>query len=227
MAAVFLVGYAIPPLVRDRLASPVPFTKLQVFAPRRTEKGGGGGRSRSVPREGQIPQRPMRRAFLPPMAAIDNPALPLEVAMLDGPDVRVAPSEVGDPLSRFKGRDFGSHGIDGMGNIPGGGYGPNAGFKSVAAVRQPRVTRPPQLIYRPEPEYSEEARKARFQGSVVLAVEIGLDGRASKIRVVRAAGLGLDEKAIEAVERWRFIPALEGDKPVAAPALIEVAFHLL
>jgi TonB family protein len=93
--------------------------------------------------------------------------------------------------------------------------------------RAPRITRPAQAIYKPEPEYSEEARKARFQGTVVLAIQIGVDGRPFNVLVVRGVGLGLDEKAVEAVMRWRFQPALEGDRPVAVPAVVEVGFHLL
>ena len=83
------------------------------------------------------------------------------------------------------------------------------------------------MIHQEEPEYSEEARKARFQGVVLLSIEIGIDGRTSKIRVVRGAGLGLDGRAVEAVSRWLFQPALAGDRPVAVPAVVEVGFHLL
>ena len=57
-----------------------------------------------------------------------------------------------------------------------------------------------------EPEYSEEARKAKYQGTVLLYIEVDTDGRATNIRVVRSLGLGLDEKAIEAVKKWKFKP---------------------
>ena len=63
------------------------------------------------------------------------------------------------------------------------------------------------IISKVEPSYSEEARKAKFQGTVVLSVTVGTDGRASHIQVQRSLGLGLDEKAIEAVKQWRFKPA--------------------
>ena len=62
---------------------------------------------------------------------------------------------------------------------------------------------------------------------MLLSIEIGIDGRASKIRVIRAAGLGLDERAVEAVSRWRFQPAVSGGRPVAVSAVVEVGFHLL
>ena len=78
-----------------------------------------------------------------------------------------------------------------------------------------------------EPEYSEDARKVHFQGTVVLTIEVDTNGLPSNIRVVRAIGLGLDERAVQAVEKWRFRPAMSGDHPVIAPALVEVSFHLL
>jgi TonB family protein len=78
-----------------------------------------------------------------------------------------------------------------------------------------------------EPEYSEEARKLKFQGTVLLAIDVDVNGSAVNIRVVRPAGLGLDERAIEAVRKWRFRPALSGDRPVVAPATVEVNFRLL
>ncbi len=90
-----------------------------------------------------------------------------------------------------------------------------------------RVTRGPQVLYQPEPEYSEEARKAHFQGTVVLSIEIDTNGNPRAIQVVRGVGLGLDEKAIQAVEQWKFRPAYSGDRAVVVEAQVEVSFHLL
>jgi TonB family protein len=86
---------------------------------------------------------------------------------------------------------------------------------------------PPRLLYRVEPEFSEEARKAKYQGVVVLYIDIDTKGRARNIRVARQLGLGLDEKAVEAVSEWRFRPAYLDGKPVVASAVVEVNFHLL
>src|SRR5205823_643487 len=86
---------------------------------------------------------------------------------------------------------------------------------------------PPRLIYKIEPEFSEEARKAKFQGTVVLAIEVDESGRAINMRVLSSPGLGLDQKAIEAVAQWRFRPALQGGKAVASSARVEVNFRLL
>jgi TonB family protein len=78
-----------------------------------------------------------------------------------------------------------------------------------------------------DPEFSEEARKAKYQGTVVLTIEVGADGKPHGIRIVSGLGLGLDEKAIEAVSQWKFKPAMRNGRPVPAPATIEVNFRLL
>jgi TonB family protein len=85
----------------------------------------------------------------------------------------------------------------------------------------------PQLLFKVEPEYSEEARKAKFQGTVLLYVEVDEKGLPRNIRVIRPLGLGLDQKAIEAVEKWKFSPGKKDGKPVPVQAQIEVNFRLL
>jgi TonB family protein len=83
------------------------------------------------------------------------------------------------------------------------------------------------VLYRVEPEFSEEARKAKYQGTVILTIEVGEDGTPKNLQIVHSLGLGLDEKAIEAVSRWKFKPASRNGRPVRAPATIEVNFRLL
>ncbi len=90
-----------------------------------------------------------------------------------------------------------------------------------------KLSRQPQVIYKVEPEYSEEARKMHFQGTVILAIDVDANGVPANMRVVRAVGLGLDERALQAVAKWKFRPAMSGDHAVTAPALVEVSFHLL
>ena len=85
----------------------------------------------------------------------------------------------------------------------------------------------PVATFQPDPEYSEEARKAKYQGEVWLTVIVGTDGRAHDIRVSRSLGLGLDEKAIESVKTWKFEPGKKDGVPVAVQISVEVAFHLL
>jgi len=85
----------------------------------------------------------------------------------------------------------------------------------------------PTLLYKVELEYSEEARQAKYQGTVVLYVEVDPSGSATNIKVVRGLGLGLDQQAIEAVRRWQFKPGYRDGKPVTVAATIEVNFRLL
>ncbi|HZL56245.1 MAG TPA: TonB family protein [Bryobacteraceae bacterium] len=85
----------------------------------------------------------------------------------------------------------------------------------------------PVVIYRKDPEYSEAARKAKYSGSVVLSVTVAASGQAADVKVIRALGLGLDEKAIEAVKQWRFRPGTKEGMPVSVQTQVEVSFRLL
>ncbi len=103
-----------------------------------------------------------------------------------------------------------------------------AGSQNVAVDRSvdPGITAP-RLISKVEPEYSLEARKAKFQGSVVLSVEVNASGQVTGAKVSKSLGLGLDEKAIEAVKQWRFEPGMKDGKPVATQAQVQLDFRLL
>jgi TonB family protein len=85
----------------------------------------------------------------------------------------------------------------------------------------------PQLQHKVEPELSEEARKAKLNGTVVLSIVVDTDGRVQDIEIVRGPGMGLEEKAIEAVQKWTFIPGREGCIPVKVRATVEVNFRAL
>jgi TonB family protein len=90
----------------------------------------------------------------------------------------------------------------------------------------PANTTSPVLIRKTEPEYTPEARAAKFQGTVVLSAIVSPDGEPRDFRVVRSLGMGLDEKAIECVKNWKFRPATKDSKPVAMYVTIEVNFRL-
>jgi TonB family protein len=157
----------------------------------------------------------------------DHPRLVLAVGLINAPDIDSALDAIGLPSGLLDGLSGGPGGPRGIGEGPGGNVGNGPGGVYSLAVSKAKLTRTPELIFKTEPEYSQEARRAHLQGSVKLRIDVGLDGRPVNIRVVQPMGLGLDEAAIEAVKRWRFRPALVGDKPVVAPALVEVGFHLL
>ena len=85
----------------------------------------------------------------------------------------------------------------------------------------------PSVLYQVEPQYSEEARKAKMSGVVTLDLIVDPDGHARNILVNHGTGLGLDEKAIEAVQKWRFNPGKNKGVAVKVRAQIEVNFRLL
>jgi TonB family protein len=84
----------------------------------------------------------------------------------------------------------------------------------------------PKVVFSPDPEYSEEARKAKLQGVCVLSIIVDPQGKPEDIKVARSLGMGLDEKAIEAVKRWKFKPAMKDGKPVAVAVNIQMVFRL-
>lgn len=200
--------------------------------------GGGGAQSTSPAKLGTLPKF-ARRQFTPPSATprAANPVLPMEptlIALADEhrPDFVLA--HLGDPLgtdspaSSGPGKRGGIGGGDGggVGNHRGPGYGPEDGG-GLSAIGSIGGTTAPRVLYRVEPEFSEEARKAKYQGTVILTIEVGEDGTPKNLQIVHSLGLGLDEKAIEAVSRWKFKPASRNGRPVRAPATIEVNFRLL
>jgi TonB family protein len=98
---------------------------------------------------------------------------------------------------------------------------------AVAVCLLLQASAPPRLLSRVQPEYTEEARKARLNGSISLYLMVQPDGQPADIRVIRPLGLGLDEKAIAAVAQWRFQPGLKDGQAVAVRATVEVSFNLL
>ena len=84
----------------------------------------------------------------------------------------------------------------------------------------------PRALDTPDPEYSEEARKAKYQGTVVLVADRRRQRTPAEIKVARSLGMGLDQKAIEAVRKWKFEPAKKDGSPVAVQINVEVNFRL-
>ncbi|MCU1307140.1 MAG: TonB-like protein, partial [Acidobacteriaceae bacterium] len=175
----------------------------------------------------------------PPAAVIKNPdpKLAVEQAIMIPPIVKMPTSQtqVGDPLSAALimsngtgvGSGVGSGSGGGIGSGAGRGLGPGFGAGTGGGVfRVGGGVSAPRAIYSPEPEYSEEARKAKYQGVVVLALVIGPDGRPRDVKIVRQLGLGLDEKAIETVRTWRFEPAKKDGQAVSVAINVEVNFNL-
>jgi periplasmic protein TonB len=103
----------------------------------------------------------------------------------------------------------------------------NGEIGSTGAARVGAGMMAPQVLTRYEPEYTREARKIKYNANVLLWLVVGADGAPRNIKVIRAVGMGLDEKAAEAVSTWRFRPGTKDGKPVPVQANIEVSFRIL
>jgi len=132
---------------------------------------------------------------------------------------------IGDPRGVLGPTSDGPGHGRGIGDGDGNGIG--SGDRNGASIFSPGGgVSMPRVIFDPEPEYTDEARRLKQQGNVVLACVVGADGRVHDARVQRALGLGLDEKAIEAVRRWKFEPSRYNGKPVAVKIMVEVNFRM-
>lgn len=208
-------------------------------SPKEVGGGGGGGDRDKLPApKGALPKQAFEQ-ITPPAVVIrnPNPKLPVEPTVVVPPSITLPHTgPLGDPTSTIggilsngtgSGGGIGSGSGGGVGSGRGPGVGPGYGggigggiYRVGGGVSAPRA------IYDPEPEYSEEARKARYQGQVVLRCVIGPDGRAHDIIVQRSLGMGLDEKAIESVKQWKFEPARKDGQAVAVYVDIMVNFRL-
>lgn len=198
--------------------------------------GGGGHHEKAPATKGHLVKIAARQ-FVPPTIRVTNPnpRLIIEPTIEGPPDLvyKTLPI-VGDPLSQILGSSAGSGGPSGIGNSHGTGIGNKSGSSAgdggsgIGTVYPPGngVTLPV-LIHRMEPEFSEEARKAKYSGTVLIRADIDSSGHARNLRLTRSVGMGLDEKAIEAVAQWLFKPGTKAGKPVAVSAVIEVSFRLL
>lgn len=215
---------------------------IPALKPSKTQVGGGGGggdKDVLQATKGKLPKFSMQQ-ITPPVVVLrnPNPKLAVEPTIVIPPQVQIASNNMpnlGDPMSHAmlpsngtgSGGGIGSGSGGGVGSGKGPGFGPGEGggvgggiFHVGGGVSAPRA------IYAPEPEFSEEARKAKYQGVCTLGLIVDANGRPSNIRVLSSLGMGLDEKAIEAVKNWKFEPAMKDGHPVAVEIAVEVDFHL-
>jgi periplasmic protein TonB len=204
--------------------------------------GGGGGGDRDVLKAsaGKLPKFSLKPQITPPTAVIRNldPKLTAVPTVIVPPDIVAVNNNMpnlGDPKSTLvipsngtgsnSGIGTGSNGGVGSGDGRGVGPGSEAGMGG-GAYRMGKGITGPRVVYDPEPEFSEEARKNKFQGLCVLEVTVDTTGRPVNIHVVNSLGMGLDEKAIEAVKTWRFEPAMKDGHAIPLTINLEVDFHL-
>ncbi len=246
-AAIMLVlaatGVRNPPAVISRyvLVMPSDIGLYRPLVPHKMEGGGGGGTRSPLPASiGRLPKFSTRQ-YTPPVAVIENfnPQLPMAPTLIGDPRIELPtldlpqygdPNGVAGPASGGRGTHGGIGDGDGtgVGNSKGPGYGdgPGGGGVTGDAGFQGTLTQPV-LLWKIEPEYTEEARRAKIQGTVLLYVEVDAHGQPRNITVQQSLGLGLDERAIEAVRRWKFRAGTRSGKPFATAAIVEVNFRLL
>jgi TonB family protein len=219
-----------------------PYVAELEAAGKKAGGGGGGGDRSPLPASRGAAPRFAKQQLAPPLAVIRNPhpILQVEPTLLGAPELKLPQmasnsSVWGDPLGVVgppsngpgTGGGIGSGEGTGIGSGKGGGLGPGegGGFGGGAYSVGGGVSAPIP-IYQPEPAYSEEARKAKYQGTVVLWIIVDTKGDVTDTRVVRPLGLGLDEKALETVRTWKFKPGMRNGVPVPVRCIVEVTFRL-
>ena len=231
------------PLVQQKMKdavhlvyTPIPDYKPKL-PPANKAAGGGGGGGQKMPQpvsKGAAPKFAPKQFVPPELVHTPDPKLPV-APTITAIAPKIDADNYGDPhalssiLSGGPGTGgFGTGKGGGIGSGDGDGYGKGNGHgMGGGAYRIGGEVSAPTIVSKIEPEYSEEARKAKYSGSVLLSIVVDEHGLPRDIRVLRPLGLGLDEKAVEAVSHWRFLPGKKGGVPVAVQAQVEVNFRLL
>jgi protein TonB len=208
----------------EQLVPPPPLSVRQI--------GGGGGVHDVAPvSRGRLPELAQRQIVPPKAPPMDAPRLAVMPAVVVQPDLKMATNSLPDfGMPNAPAAAVGSLGTgigggigSGNGNGVGAGSGGNVGggiYHLGGGVRAPIV------LHQVDPEFSEEARKAKFSGNVLVDLIVDEQGNPSHVRVVRGVGLGLDEKAVEAVRQYRFKPATKDGKPVKVELTVDVNFQI-
>lgn len=198
--------------------------------PRAQAIGGGGGQRGPTPvSRGHLPLRsdhPLVPPSTPPLA---QPKIAVEPTINIQKNLRLASSlpDLGQPNSPLAGLSMGNGTGSGIGSGTGSGLGFGSGGNTGGGPR--RIgggISAPVLLFSVEPEFSEEARRAKVAGNVLVNLWVTPDGHPTHVHVLRGVGMGLDQKAIAAVQQYRFAPALENGKPVLVELNIEVNFQI-
>lgn len=232
--AIFLIGFVVRAQIRrvDEVATPVRVVEpvLQIMARAAGRNGGGGGQPGHVPvSKGRLPKLaeqqivpPSKPPLLPPRIAIAPTVVMQSITLADN----LMPN-VGMPNSPVVGVSMGDGRGTGIGPGDGPGVGPGTGGNTGNGLRHVGGSvSMPEVIYSVEPEFSEEARKAKISGDVTVYLWVDEHGNPTHIRVLRGMGMGLDEKAVEAVRQYRFKPAMENGRPVKVEMYVVVNFQI-
>jgi periplasmic protein TonB len=203
--------------------------------------GGGGDHSLTAAGKGKAPKFAMTQ-LAPPTEVFRNPKpiLPVTPTLLGPPELKIANpamDNIGDPMAKSAelsngtggGGGIGSGEGGGIGSGTGGGLGPGEGGGTGGGAFRAGVNGvgSPSCFYMPNPPYSEEARKAKYSGVVLVDAVVTVDGRVTEPRVIKSPGLGLDETTVTTMRTWRCKAAL-GPSGRAVPTRVqfEVNFRL-
>jgi TonB family protein len=231
--------HRLPDFLRDSvdLAIPVELTR---FLPAPPEEGGGGGGDQTpVPASaGPLPRFQLTQLAPPsPKPAEFKPKLAVSPALIGPHDVNASVLDwtfLGSPLDEIgppsagpgSGGGIGTGSGSGVGSGNRAGFGPADGTGADSVFKVGGEVTAPELRVQVDPEYTEKARVQRLQGAVLLSIEVWPDGRAHNVQVERGLGLGLDERAVEAVRKWEFQPGAKDGQPVRVACRVEVVFQL-
>jgi len=204
--------------------------------------GGGGGGGTHSPVEaskGKLPDEAKTQITPPQILKIDHPKLPVPATIVMPQEVKLPNANmpnIGMPNSPQvalasqgggSGSGFGSGSGGGIGSGNGGGVGPGEGGGYGGGMMQVGGgVSAPVVIYSVDPEFSDEARRAKYQGICVVSLIVDTQGNPQNVKVVRALGMGLDEKAVEAAKQYKFKPAYYKGRPVAVTIDLEVNFRI-
>jgi protein TonB len=223
--------------------TPVDF-KLTVPPPiampvAKVQGGGGGGGARQVvePTRGRLPTLVAKAVITPPqiiridrpklevastevVKMPDNPSMPT-LGMAQSPQITLASQGRGSGSGFGQGLGGGIGAGRGVGAGPGGGGGYGGGLMNVGGG-----VSAPQLLHSVEPEFTEDARRANYQGSVSIKLIVDSQGSPQDVRLESHLGMGLDEKALAAVRQYKFRPAMYQGHPVSVQIVVDVDFRL-
>ena len=231
--AVLMVGFAAT--TKIHIAAPVKTQVTELLAPpqaspKDAEMRGGGGQRGPTPVTKGTPPRFAELQLVPPKAPPTiEPKIHIEPTLEVQQEVRMASSvpQIGVANSPIVGMSMGGSSGTGMGSGKGAGLGPGSGGNTGGGVRQiGGGVSAPVLLYQVDPEFSEEARRSKTAGNVLVNLWVDENGNPSHVHVIRGSGMGLDERAVAAVKLYKFKPAMENGKPVTVEMNVEVTFHI-
>lgn len=206
---------------------PPPPPKLP---PKAIAMGGGGGQKGPTPVTRGNPPKFSPQQLNPPKIAVEDAKLHPPVTVDVQQNMKMAKSDIpqfGMPNSPLVGASMGNGNGTGLGSGNGNGIGPGSGGNMGGGLRKiGGGVSEPVVLYAPEPEFSEEARKAKVAGNVLVYLQVDISGHPTHVHVLRGIGLGLDEKAVEAVRLYKFKPAMENGHPVPVEMNVEVNFQI-